>query len=111
MRSEALDRAFLALADHTRRSVVDLLREAPRRAGDLATKLHVSPPALSRHLRILRESRLVEEAADPSDGRVRIFHLRREAFANLREWVDHIEALWQENLTAFAAHVAKKEGK
>lgn len=111
MRSDPLDRAFLALADRTRRGVIDLLRESPRRAGDLAVRLRVTPPALSRHLRILRECRLVDEIDDPTDGRVSVYRLRRDTFAHLRTWVDHIEALWQENLAAFAAHVAKKDGK
>jgi DNA-binding transcriptional ArsR family regulator len=111
VRSDPLDRAFQALADRTRRSVIDLLRDSAQRAGELATRLRVSPPALTRHLRILRECRLVEELDDPADGRASIYQLRRETFAHLREWVDHVESLWHENLSSFAAHVAKKEGK
>ena len=91
--------------------MVDLLRDAPQRAGELATRLKVSPPALTRHRRIRRECRLVEELDDPADGRASIYRLRRETFAHLREWVDHVESLWRENLTSFAAHVAKKDGK
>ena len=109
MRSDPLDRAFHALADRTRRGVVDLLRDSPRRAGDLAVRLHVSPPALTRHLRILRECRLVEEADDPADGRASLYRLRRDTFVHLRAWVDHIESLWNENLAAFAAHVAARK--
>ena len=111
MRSDGLDRAFEALADPTRRSVIKLLRKAPRRAGELATRLDVSAPALSRHLRILRESRLVEEVADEHDGRVSVYRLRREVFARLRSWVDAVESLWQDQLTAFADHVALTRGK
>lgn len=109
MRSDPLDRAFAALADRTRRSVIDLLRDSPQRAGELATRLRVSPPALTRHLRILRECRLVEELDDPDDGRASIYRLRREAFSHLRDWVDHVESLWQENLASFAAHVANRK--
>lgn len=111
MRSDPLDRAFTALADRTRRSVIDLLRQAPLRAGDLAARLRVSPPALTRHLRLLRECRLVEETDDPDDGRASIYRLRRETFSHLREWVDHVEGLWAENLASFATHAAKKDGK
>ncbi len=108
MRSDGLDRAFTALADPTRRGVIALLRKAPHRAGDLASRLAVSPPALSRHLRVLRESRLVEEVADGEDARVSVYRLRREVFTRLRTWVDEVEAMWHEQLTAFAEHVAKK---
>lgn len=112
MRNDAVDRAFQALADRTRRAVIDLLRASPQRAGELAARLQTSPPALSRHLRILRESRLVDELDDPDDGRASIYRLRRETFTQLRAWVDHVESLWTENLAAFAAHVAaKKDGK
>ena len=52
--SEALDATLAAIADPTRRRVVDLLRERPRRAGELASAFRVSPPAMSRHLRVLR---------------------------------------------------------
>jgi len=112
VRSDPLDRAFQALADRTRRGVVDLLREEPRRAGDLAARLRVSPPALTRHLKVLRDSRIVEELDDPTDGRASIYRLRRETFSHLREWVDHVEALWSENLASFAAHVVnRRDGK
>jgi len=111
MRSDSLDRAFEALADPTRRSVIKLLRKSPRRAGELAARLDMSAPALTRHLRILRESRLVEEVADEHDGRVSVYRLRREVFARLRTWVDAVESLWQDQLTAFAEHVARTRGK
>jgi DNA-binding transcriptional ArsR family regulator len=111
MRNDALDRAFEALADPTRRGVIKLLRKSPRRAGELAARLDMSAPALSRHLRILRESRLVEEVADEHDGRVSIYRLRREVFARLRTWVDAVESLWQDQLTAFAEHVARTRAK
>lgn len=111
MAETALDRAFTALADGTRRGVVELLRKGPRRAGDLAARLDVSAPALSRHLRILREADLVAETVCGDDGRARVYTLRRPVFARLRGWVDGIEALWQDQLGAFAAHVAKSAGK
>lgn len=111
MAADPLDRAFIALADRTRRGVVDLLRQGPRRAGELAAELDVSAPALSRHLRILRESRLVEEAGDANDARVHVYRLRRETFTALRGWVDEVEALWQHQLAAFATHVGRTRPK
>jgi DNA-binding transcriptional ArsR family regulator len=102
--SAALDRTFAALSDPTRRGVVDLLRAEPRRAGDLAQELAVTPPALSRHLRLLRQSGLVEEAALPGDGRVRLYRLCPEPFADLRGWLDQVESFWSGQLAAFKAH-------
>jgi len=66
-----LDRTLLALADPTRRRVVDLLRVSPRRAGELADAVGTSPPAMSRHLRVLRMGGLVREDHDGEDARVR----------------------------------------
>jgi DNA-binding transcriptional ArsR family regulator len=67
----AVDSALAALADPTRRAVIDLLRRGPRRAGELAETLRLSPPALSRHLRVLRRSGLLVDdhpAHDPRGG-------------------------------------------
>lgn len=111
MRRDALDRAFTALADGTRRGVVELLRRGPRRAGELAEALDVGAPALSRHLRVLREADLVREEVADDDGRARVYTLRREVFAQLRGWVDEIEALWSDQLAAFAEHVQKRTGR
>ncbi len=110
MAADVVDRAFAALADGTRRGVIELLRKGPRRAGQLADALDVSRPALTRHLRILRESHLVDEVVDEADGRARVYRLRRETFTRLRTWVDQIELLWQEQLESFAAHVQKQTG-
>lgn len=104
MRS-ALDRAFPALADRTRRGVVEALGKGPRRAGELAALLDKSASALTRHLRILRESGLVEEVAVEGDARVRLYRLRRETLTELRRWVDEVEAMWAEQLASFASFV------
>ena len=78
-----LDVALLALADSNRRQVVDLLRTGPRRAGDLATATGLSGPALSRHLRVLRASGVVQTEVASHDARLRIYSLRHEPFRNL----------------------------
>jgi len=102
-----LDRTLVALADPTRRGVVDLLRASPRRAGELSLALEMSPPAMSRHLRLLRESGLVEEARDEADSRARVFRLRKEPFEALGRWLDQVEALWTDELASFKAHAEK----
>ena len=102
-----LDRTFAALADPTRRRVVDLLRKKPRRAGELASAFGMSPPAMSRHLRVLRKTSLVEEDSLEEDARVRVYRLRPEAFAELRGWLSEVEAFWGGQLAAFKAHAER----
>jgi DNA-binding transcriptional ArsR family regulator len=103
----ALDRTLAALADPDRRRAIDLLRERPRRAGDLAQAIGLPAPAMSRHLRVLRHSGLVEvDKSQPEfDARVRIYSLRPGPMAELREWLDETEKLWTEQLSSFKKHV------
>jgi DNA-binding transcriptional ArsR family regulator len=100
-----LDETLLALADPTRRRVVDLLRKTPQRAGDLAEALSISPPRLSRHLRVLRKCGLIEDGGLEQDARVSLYHLRPERFARLRTWLDEVEQFWTTQLAAFKTHV------
>jgi DNA-binding transcriptional ArsR family regulator len=106
-----LDATFSALADPTRRKVIDLLRARPWRAGELADQIAVSPPALSRHLRVLRQCGLVDGDGVDDDARHKVYRLRPERFAELRRWLDEIEGFWIDQLGAFAAHVEKKKGR
>ncbi len=103
-----IDRTLAALADPHRRRVVDLLSRGPRAAGDLARELELSAPSMSRHLRTLRESGLVEESHPPFDARVRIYALRPEPMANLLRWLEEAERLWSVQLLAFKAHIERK---
>ena len=101
-----LDDTLAALADPTRRAVVDLLCEGPRRAGALAEALSLSPPAMSRHLKVLRKAGVVEEERGlEEDARVRVYRLRPEPLAALRSWVDEVSAFWEDQLAAFKQHV------
>ena len=102
-----LDRILAALADPHRRRVVDLLREQPRRAGELAEAVGLAPPAMSRHLRTLRASGLIEESHPPFDARVRVYRLRPEPMAELKAWLEETERLWTEQLTAFKTHLER----
>jgi DNA-binding transcriptional ArsR family regulator len=109
----ALDHTLAALAEPTRRRVIDLLHKRPRRAGELARAARVSAPLMSRHLRVLRVSGLVEETHDdPGDSRVRMYRLRRGPFSELRGWLDEVEMFWSDQLGAFRDHVEnRKRGK
>jgi DNA-binding transcriptional ArsR family regulator len=67
----------------------------------------VSGPAVSRHLRVLRRSGLVEERGIDGDARVRVYHLRPEPLVGLRAWVDQVQAFWSDQLDAFRQHVER----
>ena len=107
--SAEIDRTLAALADPHRRRVVELLSRGPRSAGDLARELSLTPPAMSRHLRTLRQSGLVEESHPTFDARVRIYALRPEPMANLLRWLEEAERLWSEQLAAFKAHLERPQ--
>jgi len=87
--------ALTVLADPTRRKVFERLRAGPRPVNKLAAGLPVSRPAVSQHLKVLKEAGLVEER---SEGVRRIYSLRREGLMELREWLD---SFWGEALDAF----------
>jgi DNA-binding transcriptional ArsR family regulator len=103
--SAAVDRTLAALADPVRRRAVELLGERPRSAGELACDLGLAPPAMSRHLRALKEGGLVEDGHPAFDARVRIYSLKDGATAGLKQWLAETEALWMHQLTAFKVHV------
>ena len=109
MIAETIDRTLAAVAEPHRRRIVDLLRERPRRAGELASAVGLSPAALSRHLRVLRTSGLVEESHPKLDARVRVYALRAAPVAGLRAWLDATEQLWVDQLAAFKVHVERLE--
>lgn len=111
MSAASLDRTLAALAAPCRRQIVDLLRERPRRAGELADATRTSFPAMSRHLRALRESGLVDEARDAFDSRVRVYRLRPGPMSELKAWLEQTDALWARQLGAFKAHVRKHGSK
>jgi DNA-binding transcriptional ArsR family regulator len=107
----AVEVTLAALADPTRRGVVDLLRRQPRRAGEIASELGMTAPAMSRHLRVLRKSGLVEEQSVDGDARVRVYHLKREPFSALRDWLDEVESFWTLQLGSFKEHAERTRGK
>ncbi|MBA4792399.1 helix-turn-helix transcriptional regulator [Phenylobacterium sp.] len=107
--SAALDRTLSALADPHRRRTIELLRERPRPAGELAREVGLSAPAMSRHLKTLRESGLVEESHPPFDARLRVYALKREPMADLIAWLEETERMWSEQLLAFKTHLEREE--
>jgi DNA-binding transcriptional ArsR family regulator len=92
------------LADPTRRVLLDLLRRKPLPVGELASQMPVSRPAVSQHLKVLKEAQLVREHRQ---GTRHYFGLNPAGFAGLREYAD---SMWQEALNAFATYVAEQKG-
>jgi len=103
------DAAFGALADPTRRAVLDLLRAGRRPAGEIARAFPVSRPAISKHLRVLRRAHLVEERRE---GRQRLYQLNPTPLRAVDSWLEQYRSFWTaslENLKAFVEAEYAKE--
>ena len=98
-----LNAAFGALSDASRREMIRLLLQKPRRAGELAECIEMSPQALSRHLRVLRKAGLVSEHGIENDARVRIYSVEATALQPVQHWMAQVEDLWRRQLHAFKA--------
>lgn len=99
-----MDAVLQALADPSRRTVLEILREHPATAGELAEALPIARPGVSRHLRVLREAGLVEVR---QDAQRRIYSLRPEAFVEVDEWLAGYRALWENRLDALHTEIAR----
>ena len=95
--------AFAALADPTRRALFERLAEGPRAVGDLAHGLPVSRPAVSQHLKVLKEAGLV---TDRPDGARRVYQIDPQGLGQVRAWLDQF---WDVALAAFAAEVERDD--
>lgn len=112
--------AFSALADPTRRAVLDMLRRGSLPAGQIARAFPVSRPAISKHLRLLRRARLVNERRE---GRNRFYELNPAPLKTVDTWLSEYRVLWEKNLTSLkgfveseyasetARHMARKKSK
>jgi len=98
-----LNAAFAALSDASRREMIRVLLHRPRRAGELAECIDMSPQALSRHLRVLRKAGLVLEQGIENDARVRVYSVHPSAFEPVQEWMAQVEDLWRRQLHSFKA--------
>ena len=95
----AEERTFRAIADPTRRQILDLLREdGPLRAGDIATRFEtITRIAVSNHLRVLREADLVEMVKS-DDARERHYALKADGFTAINAWLHSYETFWRDKL-------------
>jgi DNA-binding transcriptional ArsR family regulator len=88
---------FAALADPTRRAIVEMLARGPLSSGEIARRFTVSPSAVSQHLRVLRDARLVRVRAASQQ---RIYELDADGLAEIEEWLDGIGPAWRKRLEA-----------
>ena len=98
---------FAALADGTRRHLLEQLAVRDRAVGELVTGLDISQAAVSQHLRVLREAGLVTAR---KEGRNRYYRLRPAALAELRDWLDELERFWQDRLAALGDYLREEPG-
>ncbi len=97
--------AFQALADPTRRAVLDILRKGPKPAGEIAEAFPVSRPAISKHLRQLRRAKLVMEHRR---GRHRYYQLNPDPLKAVDSWLEHYRRFWETNLASLKAFVEEE---
>ncbi|MEV0799246.1 metalloregulator ArsR/SmtB family transcription factor [Kribbella sp. NPDC050281] len=99
-----MDTVLHALADESRRTVLEILRDHPASAGELAEALPIARPGVSRHLRVLREAGLVDVR---QDAQRRIYTLRPEALVEVDEWLGEYRRLWENRLDALHTEIAR----
>jgi DNA-binding transcriptional ArsR family regulator len=104
-RARASTDVFRAIADPTRRAILDRLRAGPANAGALAADFRSSRPAVSKHLRVLREARLV---VDTRIGRERLYTVDPLPLQSVAGWLEGYRTFWQSSLNRLKRHL---EGK
>jgi DNA-binding transcriptional ArsR family regulator len=98
-------KALEALADPTRRRIVEILAEGEQSAGELASHFETSRPGVSRHLRVLREQGLVHARGD---GRRRLYSLDAQPFVELDEWLERYRGFWTNRLDALDTEIRRR---
>ena len=99
-----MDAVLHALTDETRRTMLERLRRGPATVGELAERVSIARPGVSRHLRVLREAGLVEAR---HDAQWRVYSLRPEPLAEVDAWLGHYRELWEQRLDALHTEVAR----
>jgi DNA-binding transcriptional ArsR family regulator len=99
---------FTLVGDPARRRILEQLADGPRAATALMPEEGISQPAISRHLRVLREAGLVEHMRVEHDGRIRLYRLRPEPLLEVVTW---LQQFWQDQLDSFATFVADEEAQ
>jgi DNA-binding transcriptional ArsR family regulator len=103
-RALAATDVFHAVADHTRRRILDLLADGERAVMDLVARFRISQPAISQHLRVLREAGLVRVR---QEGRQRMYSLNPKHLRIIAEWVAHYERFWDVRIHQLGAYLER----
>jgi DNA-binding transcriptional ArsR family regulator len=104
-RQAAHSDVFNAVADPTRRAILDRLRHGSAPVTELASGFRVSRPAISKHLKVLRSARLVRER---KEGRQRIYQLEPERLEEVAKWVEEYRVFWLHNITRLKRHLEQQ---
>jgi DNA-binding transcriptional ArsR family regulator len=99
-----MEAVLRALADESRRTLLEALADGPATAGDLAALLPIARPGVSRHLGVMREAGLVEVRPE---AQRRVYELRPEPLAEVDEWLGGYRVLWEQRLAALHTEVAR----
>jgi DNA-binding transcriptional ArsR family regulator len=99
-----MEAVLRALADQSRRTMLETLTSGPATAGELAALLPIARPGVSRHLRVLREAGLVEAR---QEAQRRVYSLRPQPLAEVEQWLARYRALWEQRLDALHTEVAR----
>lgn len=99
-----MEATLRALADESRRTVIETLAKGPATAGDLAALLPIARPGVSRHLRVLREAGLVDVR---QDAQRRVYTLRPDPLAEVDAWLEQYRVLWEQRLDALHTEIAR----
>ncbi len=99
-----MEAALRALADDSRRTMLETLADGPATAGELAALLPIARPGVSRHLRVLREAGLVEVR---QEGQLRVYSLRPQPLAEINDWLSRYLTLWEQRLDALHTEIAR----
>jgi DNA-binding transcriptional ArsR family regulator len=97
---------FEVLAEPHRRRILDLLRDGERPVGELVDVLRVSQPAVSKHLRVLRDAGLVEARVD---AQRRLYRVRTDPLRQVDDWLAPYRAMWASHLDALESHLAEMD--
>jgi len=99
-----MEAALRALADESRRTMLETLSSGPATAGELAALLPIARPGVSRHLRVLREAGLVEVR---QEAQRRVYSLRPQPLAEIDEWLGRYRALWERRMDALHTEITR----
>ncbi len=100
--------AFAALADPTRQRIVELLLQQPRAAGEISREFAMSQPAISQHLKVLREAKLVRVHVEAQQ---RIYELNPESFLEIQNWLTNITRFWTGRLDLLEAQLRLEDAQ